>query len=254
MRVKGILALATVGLVAVAGVTLFTGIGPRAYGQPASNGFDENYSFSSLNVKARAVNEIGGTANINSLVDEVFSTFRVDVTADVKARIANSENLYQQNQRDGVEEVKVVQAINGLQLYFNTPEFSKTDLYEVRKIRQDLQLYAPQFVGHGRLSEQNAVGNIRQTIVEKMSPAEAVFVTIALIYQKGTNGNYQVTFAERNARWADAHTKEIGQSLEADPTRAGQLMTAVNAKLATMSLPDVAAVPNTALNILGIEQ
>lgn len=235
------------------GTAIFYNLEFRASGQTPPPSYDVNYSFAQLNIKARAVNEIGGSSNINALVDEIFNTFSLVVASDVKGRIANSENLYQTNQRGGVAEVEVVQAINGLQVKFNSPEFSKTDLYEVRKLRQALQLYAPQFVGHGRQSEQSFVGDVNPTIVPEMSPAEAAFVLIAMVHQTKANPNYQLTLAERDAQWNDLHTTKIGQGIEGDPIRPQQMADAIAAGVSAMTPSELLAIPHRALDILGIE-
>ena len=254
MRNKILISIPIAILLSLFGTAILSSLDLRTWGQTPPPSYDENYSFAQLNIKARAVNEIGGSANISSLVDEVFNTFSLVVPMDVKTRIINSENLYQTNQRAGVAEVEVVQAVNGLQMKFDSPEFSKTDLYEVRKLRQALQLYAPQFVGHGRQSEQSFMGDVNQTIVPEMSPAEAVFVLIAMIHQKSANPNYQLTFAERDAQWNDLHTTKIGQGIEGDPMRSQQMADAISAGLSTMTPSEVLAIPHRALDILGIEQ
>lgn len=218
---------------------------------PAS--YDDNVAFSQLNIKARAVNEGGGSTAVNDLVNELFATFSTTVATDVKTRIVNSELLYQANQRGGVSETAVVQVVNGLQVKFNTPEFSKTDVYEVRKLRQALQLLAPQFVGHGRQSEQSSVGDVNSTIVPEMSPAEAVFVALAMINQKKSNPNYQLTQAERSAMWTDLHSTKIGQTLDDDPVKTEQINEAIADKIPTMSAAELLAIPHRALDILGIE-
>lgn len=253
MRKSFLISIPIAVLLSLVGTAIFYNFDSPVRGQASPNVHDENYSFGQLNLKARAVNEIGGTTNINNLVSEVFNTFSVVVGTDVRNRIANSESLYQNNQRGGVAEVEVVEAVNGLQLKFNTPEFSKTDMYEVRKLRQALQLYAPQLVGHGRQSEQSFVNDVNPTIVSAMSPSEAVFVLLAMIHQKKSNPNYQISIAERNASWEELHTTKIGQGLEADPVRAGQMVNAVDAGLATMTPAEILAIPHRALDILGIE-
>jgi len=235
------------------GAAVFNSLDLRTSGMPLPASYDDNVAFSQLNIKARAVNEGGGSAAVNDLVNELFTTFSTTVATDVKTRIVNSELLYQANQRGGVTETAVVQVVNGLKVKFNTPEFSKTDVYEVRKLRQALQLLAPQFVGHGRQSEQSAVGDVNVTIVPEMSPAEAVFVTVAMLNQKMSNPNYQLTQAERNAMWADLHSTKIGQAVEVDPTRTSQISNAIGSKFATMSALEILAVPHRALDILGIE-
>lgn len=254
MRKKILISIPIAVLLSLVGTAILYNFDSRVSGQSPPPSYDENYSFAQLNVKARAVNEIGGSTNVNALVDEVFNTFSTVVASDVKSRIANSETRYQNHQRGGVAEVEVVEAVNGLQMKFNTPEFSKTDLYEVRKLRQALQLYAPQFVGHGRQSEQSLVNAVNPTIVPEMSPSEAIFVLLAMLYQKQNNPNYQLTFAEREGKWSDTHTLNIGQAQPDSPEKSAQMDSAITAKLQTMTASEILAIPHRALDILGIEQ
>lgn len=242
-----------IAIFSLIGAAAFNSLDFRASGMVSPSSYDDNVAFSQLNIKARAVNEGGGSAAVNDLVNELFTTFSTTVASDVKTRIANSETLYQTNQRGGVTETAVVQVINGLQVKFNTPEFCKTDVYEVRKLRQALQLLAPQFVGHGRQSEQSAVGDVNTTIVPEMSPAEAVFVALAMMNQKMSNPNYQLTQAERTAMWSDLHSTKLGQSLADDPVKSELVNEAIVDKVATMSSNDLLAIPHRALDILGIE-
>lgn len=254
MKSKILLCLATAVLFSIVGIVTLNNFNARVSGQSQPPSYDENYSFSQLNVKARVVNEGGNSSSVSALIEESLATFGAVVGSDVKTRIANSETLYRNNQRNGVAEVEVVEAINGLAVKFNTPDYSKTDLYEVRKLRQSLQILAPQFVGHGRTSEGNFVNAVNPTIVPAMSPTEAVFVTLAMIHQKKANPNYQVSIAERNAMWEEIHTLKVGQSLSANPERTKQMVNAVDDKLQTMSAMEILAIPHRALDILGIEQ
>lgn len=254
MRRTLIYSVPIIAIFSLIGAAIFSSLDFRTSGMAPPASYDENFAFAQLNVKARAVNEGGGSTAAADLVNELFDTFSTTVATDVKTRIVDSELLYQNNQRGGVAEENVVMVINGLQLKFSTPEFSKTDVYEVRKLRQALQLLAPQFVGHGRQSEQSLVNNVNSTIVEEMSPAEAVFVTLAMVHQKRSNPNYQLTQTERTALWNDLHTTKIGQSVAEDPQKTEDINEAIVDEAATMSSIDLLAIPHRALDILGIEQ
>lgn len=250
---KRIFLLSLVVGLSVIGTVVIKNFDHKVSGQTGAKSYDENYSFSGLNAKARLVNEVGGMPAINDLVSETFNTFSVVVDSSVKNRISNSENRYKNNLRAGVAEIDVVKAVNALRLNFNTPEFSKTDVYEVRKLRLALQLYAPQLSCRGKSSDLNTLSQVRPTIVPHMSPTEAVFVTLAMIQQKQTNPNYQLTFSERNANWGDLHGKDLGKSQPEDPQKTAQIENAIGAKLQTMSPTELLAVPHRILDFLGIE-
>lgn len=253
MRKKILLFVPVIVGLSVIGSIFINNFDLTVAGQTGSKSYDENYSFSTLNAKARMANEVGGTTAINELVNETFSTFGVVVDSSVKSRLSNSENRFKNNQRAGVTENDVVKAVNALRLKFNTPEFSKTDSYEVRKLRLALQLYAPQFINRGKKAEANSLGNVRATIVPQMSPTEAVFVTLAMIHQKKSNPNYQLTASERIARWGELQTKYLGQSLPEDVQKTAQMENAISAKVKTMSTTELLAVPHRILDLLGIE-
>lgn len=254
MRKKILVSIPIAVFLSLFGTAILYNIDSKVKGQSSSTQHDEVYSFGQLNVKARAVNEGGDAMAAAALVDELFNTFSTVAAADVKSRIVNSEIRYQTHQRGGVAEVEVVEAVNGLQMKFITPEFSKTDLYEVRKLRQALQLFAPQFVGHGRQSEQSFVNDVNPTIVPEMSPSEAVFVLLAMIHQKKSNPNYQISISERNAMWDEIHSSKVGQALENNPERTTQMTNIVEDKLRTMTPGEILALPHKALDILGVEQ
>lgn len=254
MSIKLICSLSAVVFVVAAGFLVFNNFSSEVSGQTPPPSYDENFALRALNVKARAVAQNGNTASATDLVNEVFNTFQVVAAADVKNRIINSEVRYRNNQRDGVEEIEVVEVINGLQIEFNTPEYSKTDLYEVRKVRQTLQLFAPQFVGRGRLSDSNSASYVSPTMAAKMSPTEAVFVTLTLMYQKRGNAEYQQTIAERNAAWSQSHSLAGIQQVQPNSERTNEMFNIIGSKINSMSSAELLAIPHRALDILGIEQ
>ncbi len=252
MKAKLFICLAVVALFVTGGAIFFNNFNSKVSGRIISPSHDQNYALRDLNVKARVVNEVGDNNSITNLVDEVFETFNTVVAADVKSRIINSEGQYRSGKRDGVAEIEIVEVINGLQIEFNTPEFSKTDLYEVRKLRLSLQLLAPQFVGRGRQTEVSYLNNVNTSIVPEMSPAEAVFVTLAMVNQKRSNPNYQLTTAERNAMWDDMHSLNGMQELESNPERITQMTNAIGNRLNSMTPLEILDIPHRALDILGI--
>ncbi len=241
-------------VLACIGILSFYFLGETVSGQVSPSNIDDQFAFGELNVRARNVLEQGGNTNIELLVDEIFATFSTVVASDVKVRIVNSENLYRTENRNGVSETDVVKVVNGLQMKFAAPEFAKTDEVEVRKLRLSLQLLVPQLIGQGRLSDRNSTNNIRPTIVTDMSPAEAVFVALAMVNQKRTNPNYQMTLAERQATWDTFHEEKVGQAPDVDNTRSTAISHAIDDGIANMSPSELLDMPHRALGILGIEE
>jgi hypothetical protein len=91
-------------------------------------------------------------------------------------------------------------------------------------------------------------------MVAKMSPTEAVFVTLTLMYQKRGNAEYQQTTAERNAAWSHSHSLAGIQQVQPNSERTNEMFNVIGSKINSMSPAELLAIPHRALDILGIEQ
>ena len=254
MKTRIALVFMTAMILSIGIIVLWNKSNPTVSGQSIPSDSNEDFAFGQLNVSAASLNQSGSLSDANAVVEEILNIYGVVLPADVKSRIADSEVLYRSQQRGGVPEINVVRAVNGLAMKFNAPDFAKTDLYEVRKLRFSLMAFAPQFVAHGRPAELNRNSAVNSTIVETMSPAEAVFVMMTVLYQKKSNPNYQLTDAEKQAKWGQTHSLQYLGGLPKEANKTQQIETAVNDATATMSAVEILAIPDRALDILGIEQ
>lgn len=211
--------------------------------------------FGDLNNKSRLANP-NDDASIDALVNEIFNFMLVDlseVPSQIKGRIARTEKKYRHNQRNGISEVKVVEALNGLVIRFNAPEYSKTNETEVKDLRISMMPHLSQLVGAFRPSELNSNNLVNQTINPNMSPTEAVVIMLMLLQQKETNPFYQLTATEKSAMWQQLHSKEGIPQLPDNDDRI-QEMKQLSNNIGNLSDTEKVNLANRALDILGMEQ
>lgn len=211
--------------------------------------------FGDLNNKSRLANP-NDDASINALVNEIFNFMLIDlndVPSQIRDRIARSEKKYRNNQRSGISEVKVVQALNGLAIRFNAPEYANTNEAEVRDLRMSMMPFLSQTVGTFRLSEANQNNSVNQTINPDLSPSEAVLIMLMMIQQKETNSFYQMTTTEKNAVWQQMHDKGGLPQLPDNDSRI-QEMHQIGNTVGNLSATEKLNLANRALDILGMEQ
>lgn len=216
-----------------------------------------------LNEKAKAVKG-GEEAPIRDLTDVIFKTVALDeapagILDAVKDRIVRAEVSYRNGKSEGILEINVVKAVNGLALKFKAPEYAKTSVYEVRKLRVSSLALMPNFIAAGRPSDAGQARKVGSTINTKMSPAEATFITALLLRQKLSNPDYQMTHAERVTEWAQQHGNKqdakAKQPKAANRAARQEEMEKVIARGAAEISPiDLLNIPNTALNILGVQE
>lgn len=211
--------------------------------------------FGDLNNKSRLANP-NNDASINSLVDETFNFMIIDpssVPSQIKERIARTEKKYRNNQRSGIPEVKVVQALNGLATRFNAPEYARTNEMEVRDLRMSMMTHLPQFVGVFRESEANRNNSVNPIINQNLSPTEAVLMMLMMIQQKETNPFYQMTDAEKSASWQQLHDKG-GLSNLPDNDERIQEMNQISNNARSLGKTKALKIVNQVLNALEMEQ
>lgn len=121
----------------------------------------------------------------------------------IKGRVGQAESRYHQSQAAGVSEARVAQTINSLAFKLKLPDYAKTSIYEVRKLRLALIPNFPQFINQKSQGMQPVRAGAK--FDSRMSPAEAVFVTEMMMQQKLSNEEYQVTNKERLKDWKEKH-------------------------------------------------
>lgn len=156
----------------------------------------------------------------------------------IKDRVGRAESRYRQGQVASIPETKIVRTVNGLVKKFNLPEYTKTNLYEVRKLRLTLLPNFPQLITRKSQNIQPTVAGAE--IDPQMSPAEATFVLAFMLRQKLSNQDYQLTYAEQMNRWAETHNHRAGQSNSPHPAqnRSRETRDALSRAIASTSASD----------------
>lgn len=218
-----------------------------------------------INDKAKAVKGSDKVA-IRGLTDEIMSQYGWDnapaaVTESVKDRLVSAEAKFHNGNHKGISETEVARAVNGFVVKFNTPAYTRTSPSEVREVRGRLLTQLPDFVGRGRV--QNGKGQAKElgSEIAEMSPVEAAYTTMAVVYQKMNNPDFQLTQTERRASWIDKHSKsprfpnKADSELSESQTARQQEMEGVQRRIATTtSVQDLFSLPDKVLDVLGIER
>jgi hypothetical protein len=213
------------------------------------------HPFDSINNKAKLARN-GEAAATGEFVSEIFRVSGFDrqlaglTGSSMKTRIKRAEIRYRLGQSDGVPEMKIVRTINGLARKLGLPNYAKTDIYEVRKLRLSLMPDFPQVVTSStQATYTSAEPN------SNLSPAEAAFILAMMLQQKLTNPEYQVTRPERLNNWAAKHNHRIPENNSTTVgTRGRELSDSINRGGMALSASDLTQMPNLTLNTLGIEQ
>ncbi len=219
--------------------------------------------FEVLNQKARVARNANANAtDVQDLVETIvqvtgFKDYVVGQTGnDLKDRVKRAEISYRQGQQQAITELKVALALNDLKTQLNTPDYSGTTEYEVRRLRVAVLPMFPELIGRGQLS-----GNVAATgdkLPVEMSPAEAVFVLSSLLFQKMNNPDYQLTATERANLWATEH--DYAQNFEAslaqrsvDNPHVEQMKEAVSNGFLLLPPTNVQNMPKRIMDILGLQ-
>lgn len=176
----------------------------RLSGQARSNRSDENdfpTRLARINQKAKAAQN-NEEASVRELADEVFHNIKLPLTPPevedaLKGKVVQAEMKYRNENGIGISEQNLVKTVNMLSDKLGTPEYSKTDLAQVRYLRVGLMPHLPHLIdkGKGKVKDKDSKA-VRFSIDPEMSPLEAVYVTGILIQQKLYNNAFQVTLQE----------------------------------------------------------
>ena len=225
--------------------------------QARTNTNNSERPFAALNQKARAARSREVNA-VRELVNEVFSVTMAEAylagmtSSTMKDRLTRAEVRYRQGQSSGIPEVKVVRAVNKLADRLNLPQFARTNLYEVGKLRLHLFPAFSQLISHG--------GNPQSSLTApEMSPIEAFFVTAMLLQQKTINEEFQITHSERLARWSEIQNRRqesVRRAVLRQMTegRSSQLQAALQQGFSALSATELVQTPKKTLDDLGVEE
>jgi hypothetical protein len=228
---------------------------------PVSNDAASN-PLVAINQKARAARSGDETAT-REFVDEMFRMFDfatefAELDESVKDRLVQAQLNYSGKRgKNSCSEQRIVHAVNRLADRIGTPAYTRTNVFEVRRLRANLLLITPELQGPRYKTD------LRQGQKQKplMSPLEAFFVAGMLIQQKRHNPEYQLT----NTEWIALHGgKRIeGGSKKFDDemkqrhvasTRTEEVRQAVYKGVGSMSPFDLLQLPAELLDTLGIER
>lgn len=172
----------------------------------------------------------------------------------IKDRVGRAESRYRQGQSLGIPESKIVRTVNGLVRKFELPPYTKTNNYEVRMLRLGLLPSFPQIISQPNQGIRPV--SVGGEMDSQMSPAEAFFMLAMMLRQKLVNPDYQLTYQERVASWAETHKHVAEQDIASDPSqvRSDQIRDSLKRAVSSASVTDALQLSEITLNTLGIEQ
>lgn len=218
-----------------------------------------------IEAKARAVKGADKEA-IRNLTAEIMTQYGWDnapslIGNSVKNRIVNAEQKFQDGKGQGITELAVARALNGLVVKFNAPSYAYTSPSEVRELRGRLLAFLPDLIGRGRVADGNARAKTPRSPIPLMSPVEAAYVAMTMIHQKMNNPEFQMTQSERREAWIEKHSKtpnsggQKGSPPSDAPTGRQQEMASVMQRAAkTIPQQDLSSLPDKVLDAIGIER
>jgi hypothetical protein len=258
MSIGSLILLALLG-----GSAVWNMSGSAAHSSPRRVAPDEESNpLVKINQKARAAKDGDETAT-RELVEQMFLSLDLaqqfaELDDSIKDRLVRAElNHKKRNGNSSCSEQRVVHAVNLLADRIGTPAYTRTNVFEVRRLRANLLLYTSD------LRERRINNGLRKGQKEDvmMSPLETFFVAVTLIQQKRHNPEYQLTNDEwialhggkRSAGGARKFEEEIKQR-HLNSARTEEVRQAIQKGFAAMSPLDMLQLPEELLNTLGIER
>lgn len=212
----------------------------------------------------------GNETAVHELADEVFNTaYFVELPSDVKElikeRVVRDELRHREGKRGGVEEDKIVLAINELARKLDAPDYAQTSVAQVRALRVRLMQGYPNFIAQETSDKKRGLNKrVGDSINPEMSPLEAVFVAGVLLQQKMLNEDFQHPPGE----WEDKLQKKQlrkweagGQNVGGQTTpriemstnaRRNEMRRAITHGVSRMRLSELQNLPDRILDTLGI--
>ena len=258
MSIGSLIMLALLG-----GSAVWSMSGSAAHSSPPPVAPDEGSNpLFKINQKARAA-KTGDEAATRELVDEIFRSVDfaqqfAELDDSIKDRLVRAELNNKKSQgNSSCSEQRVVHAVNQLADRIGTPAYTRTNVFEVRRLRANLLIYTSD------LQERRVKNGLRKGQKQDvmMSPLETFFVAVTLIQQKRHNPEYQLTNDEwialhggkRIAGGARKFDEEMKQR-QLNSARTEEVRHAVQKGISSMSPLDMLQLPDELLNTLGIER
>lgn len=109
-------------------------------------------------------------------------------------RVVTAEVNFRNGSHQAVHETDIVNAVNNLATTVGTPQWTHTNLAEVKKLRMHMLVLYPEMIASRERPDSK--GHYK-AVSDAMGPMEASYIATMLIYQKAYNPDYQFTDAER---------------------------------------------------------
>jgi len=218
-----------------------------------------DHPFKTINQKA-SLARTGDLSNAEEYVSEIISVagfeseLRGFTATTIKDRVGRAESRFRQGQAAGVPVQKIVRTVNGLVLKFKLPEYTRTNVAEVTRLRFMLLPNFPEVIRRNAQSKQAITVGSR--FESEMSPAEAVFVLMMMLQQKLHNPEYQLTDSERRSLWNEMHAyrPDLSLSPQLPKNRNVEMLATLNRAGRSMPFSDTFQLSDITLNTLGIEK
>jgi hypothetical protein len=258
MSIGSLILLAVLG-----GSAVWSMSGSAAHSTPPKAAADEEPNpLVKINQRARAAKN-GDEAATRELVDEIFRSVDFaqqfgELDDSIKDRLVRAQlNHKKSNGNSSCSEQRVVHAVNLLADRIGTPAYTRTNVFEVRRLRANLLLYTSDL--QERRNKNGLRKGQKQDVM--MSPVETFFVAVTLIQQKRHNPEFQLTNDEwialhggKRIAGGDKKFDEEMQQRHLNSARTEEVRQAVQKGIMSMSPMDMLQLPDELLNTLGIER
>jgi hypothetical protein len=218
-------------------------------------------------IEAKAQQAKDGSANsVRLLVDEIFSTLISsylpdDMSQAMKDRLVRAELKFRHGKK-GVGEARIVKTINDLADQLGAPEYAKTSPLQVHTLRTIFARRTPSLVAP-ETDETNRGLKKKEgsRLNPKVSPVEAVFLTILMIHQKILNPEWQQTpeeFAANLPHKRQESTASKGSHILQPSTKrrekSREMMSLMAQRVGRLSPASIQEIAATSLDNLGFER
>lgn len=161
-------------------------------------------------------------------------------------RLANAEVEYRKGAHSSVTEASIVKAVNNMVATIGAPQWARTNVVEVRKLRMHMLVNNPEL-----FANQGAADNTGhyKALGETMTPLEGSYVATALLYQKTIHPDYQFTEGEKaqnvNRDAKAVHAEQV--------SRTNELQDLLQGKTQSLSVRDLLNASDHFFSDLGVE-
>lgn len=163
----------------------------------------------------------------------------------ITARIATAHEAWRNGALPGISEATLVRSVNHLMEKMGTPQWACTNQTEVRKLRMRMVIGFPQLMAYNGPPDQD--GHYKG-VSDTMSPLQAAYTALTLVYQKVYNADYQFTPTEQ----IQNKTLSSNAVLAEHVSRMHALLDIVHGKTETFSTADLVSAGSDLFTDLGI--